>query len=62
MILAARPDLAELALEHPLDRVTPRTLTKPAQVARILARIRDVGYAVDAEETAAGWCCVAAPI
>lgn len=62
VVLSARPDLAELALSRPLDRLTPRTVVHPRGVSQSLSRIRDTGYAIERGESAVGWSCIAVPI
>jgi IclR family KDG regulon transcriptional repressor len=46
----------------PLERVTPQTLTRKAQVVRAIETARRVGYATDEEELAADLCCIGVPI
>jgi DNA-binding IclR family transcriptional regulator len=46
----------------PHERLTPRTITDPDQLADELARARDEGVALDLEERNVGTCAVAAPI
>lgn len=41
---------------------TPTTLTDPRAPERELAKVRRDGYALDREEYAVGFCCVAAPV
>lgn len=45
-----------------LDKLTPHTTVNPRQLREILARIREVGYAITLEETAIGVCGAASPI
>ena len=46
---------------HPLDPVTPHTITDRAQLEQELQLTRDQGYAMDNEEFALGLRCVAVP-
>lgn len=55
-------DEREMALSGPLPRRTARSLGTLAEVRRELAAIRDLGYALDREEAAAGVACVAVPV
>ncbi len=41
---------------------TPKTNTDPGQLRRVLAAVRERGYAVEDEESEAGMRCVAAPV
>jgi len=45
-----------------LERYTSNTITNPLRLTRELARVRELGYALDAEEITRGLVCVAAPI
>lgn len=62
--------LAAFLPEEELDRITagglapntPRTITDPQMLKLHLRMVREVGYAVDDEETFLGVRCVAAPI
>lgn len=45
-----------------LGRFTPFTSTDQEALAAELEHVRQVGYAVDREEFAPGFCCVAAPV
>ncbi len=47
---------------HPLDALTPNTITDPERLERELAEARQRGVAFDDEEHAAGLRCAAAPI
>lgn len=62
-LLAFQP---EAAIEHVvglgLCRHTAHTVTDPRRLRRELARVREVGYAVDNEEHEIGVRCVAAPV
>lgn len=45
-----------------LASYTPNTITDPDELARELDRVRADGHAVDREELAVDFCCVAAPV
>jgi acetyl-CoA synthetase len=45
-----------------LKPFTPHTITSPQELAAELERVRDDGFAVDREEMAENFCCIAAPI
>jgi IclR family acetate operon transcriptional repressor len=45
-----------------LQKFTPKTITTKEAFRRELARIRDLGYAIDDEEETSGCICVAAPV
>jgi len=63
VMLAHAPDAALAAfLEEPLAAPTPRTLSDAAAFRRELARVRDRGYAVSAEELETGFVAVGVPI
>jgi DNA-binding IclR family transcriptional regulator len=49
-------------LEQPHERLTPRTLTDPGELAVELQRVRSEGVAFDMEERNLGTCAVAAPV
>ena len=63
VLLAFRP-AAEIAehLAPPLGRFTERTITDLAEFGRVLARVRERGYATAVEELEAGLTAVAAPV
>ncbi|SCE99227.1 DNA-binding transcriptional regulator, IclR family [Micromonospora viridifaciens] len=62
-MLAYSPDDAvKLVVDHGLRRRTPRTITTAADLQVELARVRELGYAVDDVENEDGVRCVAAPI
>jgi DNA-binding IclR family transcriptional regulator len=52
----------ESLLSQPHERLTPRTITDPEELAAELRRVRDEGVAFDMEERNLGTCAVAAPI
>jgi DNA-binding IclR family transcriptional regulator len=45
-----------------LKSFTPHTITSPQELTAELERVRDDGFAVDREEWAENFCCIAAPI
>jgi DNA-binding IclR family transcriptional regulator len=47
---------------HGLTAFTARTITDEQRLDDELAAIRNRGFAVDDEEYAEGWCCIAAPV
>lgn len=62
-LVAASPELEEaLRRESVLASFTGTTITDPAEFGLELARARQNGYALDREEFAEGFCCVAAPV
>jgi DNA-binding IclR family transcriptional regulator len=62
LALAAPGIRAGYLANHPLEPLTDRTITSPAELDAEFDRIRERGYAIDEEEFAAGVACVAAPI
>lgn len=52
----------ERLLAVPHQRLTPRTITDPGELAAELERVRDEGVAFDIEERNLGTCAVAAPV
>jgi DNA-binding IclR family transcriptional regulator len=56
------PAFVEDYLAHPLQRITPRTLTDPAAVADVLARIREQGYAISRAELQGDNGSIAVPV
>lgn len=64
LFLAHMPPAKRAALieQMPRERLTPQTLTEPAELEAEFQRIRQVGYSVDAEEFIAGMVCVAVPV
>lgn len=63
-ILAYQPRavLEQWVAAQPLDALTPRSITDPEALLKHLATVRQLGYAVDDEETNEGVRCVAAPL
>lgn len=61
VLLAYDPEAAG-RLTGPLPRLTPRTISDPAQLAAELDRIRREGVAFDEEESQLGLSCVAAVV
>jgi DNA-binding IclR family transcriptional regulator len=64
LLLALAPEDARerYLAAHPLTRVTRATVTSRDALLREFDRIRDAGYASDAEEFHEGVCCLAAPL
>ena len=58
----ADKDLTAILEKRGLTRFTDATIDTPADLRAELARIRELGYALDDEEHAIGLRCVAAPI
>lgn len=62
-MLSLLPEHArERYVQRGLSAFTPATVTAPAPLLAELAEVRRQGYAVDREEFAIDFCCVAAPI
>lgn len=64
VLLASKEDaeVCELLQAKPFVRMTSNTVTDLDGLLKQLAVIREQGYAIDAEEVAAGFCCIAASI
>lgn len=64
LLLALAPaDARERYLAaNPLTRMTRHTITSRHELLRDFERIREAGYAIDAEEYHEGVCCFAAPL
>lgn len=63
LLAYARPGLrAEYLATHPLEPVTPQTITDPDEFASELDQILARGYSTDLEEFALDVACVAAPV
>jgi DNA-binding IclR family transcriptional regulator len=54
--------LIEEVLASPLRRITPFTVVAPGLLLQELARVREVGYAVESEQARAGYMSVAIPL
>jgi DNA-binding IclR family transcriptional regulator len=52
----------EILLSTPHERLTPKTITDPEELAAELRRVREEGLAFDIEERNIGTCAVAAPV
>jgi IclR family KDG regulon transcriptional repressor len=55
-------EMDELVAGLTFERLTPRTLTQPSKLKRELAKINQLGFAIDEEEAVTGARCIAAPI
>ena len=62
LLAFSAPTLLEEVLARPLERLTPSTVTAPGMLREQMRKIQSVGYAVELEETAIGYCSVAVPI
>ncbi|MBP2365157.1 IclR family transcriptional regulator [Pseudonocardia parietis] len=62
MLAYAPPGRLAAVVEAGLRRRTPRTVIAPGLLERELARIRELGVAVEHEESTLGIACVAAPV
>ncbi|SNR34800.1 transcriptional regulator, IclR family [Haloechinothrix alba] len=63
MLVSANPELAEvIRTESTLASFTGMTITDPKKFASEIDRIRTRGYAIDREEFAEDFCCIAAPV
>jgi DNA-binding IclR family transcriptional regulator len=63
MYAASMPEAdREHLLATPHERLTPRTITDPDELAAELTRVREQGVAFDIEERNLGTCAVAAPV
>jgi DNA-binding IclR family transcriptional regulator len=63
VLLAFGPrDLVEEVITSPLERRTPHTVSAPGLLLNELARARANGYAVEYEQTRAGYVSVAIPL
>ena len=56
------PDVLEEVMKAGLVARTPKSITNPAALLEALEEIRQVGYAIDDEESEVGMRCVAAPV
>ncbi|MCO1657309.1 IclR family transcriptional regulator [Pseudonocardia humida] len=63
VLLAFGPaDVLDEVLGMPLERVTPYTVVAPGLLRQELARARDLGYALEQEQTREGFVSVAIPL
>ncbi|MBE1537674.1 IclR family transcriptional regulator [Actinomadura algeriensis] len=62
LLAFARPELFAEIVREGLPRYTPHTLTSPELLRRALARTRERGFAVAAQEYSLGTVSVAAPV
>lgn len=62
LLAYSSPDLLDEVLGRPLDRLTPMTLVLPGVLRERIQRVREVGHAIEHEETAIGYCSVAVPL
>ena len=62
VLLAYDAGLAAQAAQGPLEAFTRRTLTTPAALRSALTKVREQGWAAEAEEHATGQSAIAAPI
>ena len=62
LLLAYNPAVAEQYLGKPLEKYTPRTLTKRADLEQKFESIRRAGYSINDEEWVEGVCGVSAPV
>lgn len=63
LLAFAEPNVRERYLStHPIDVLTPRTITNPKRLAAELDRVRNQGYATEEEEFAEGVACIAVPV
>ncbi|MFP5336710.1 MAG: IclR family transcriptional regulator [Actinomycetes bacterium] len=62
VLLAHAPPEVHISVMAHLPRLTPHTITSPAQLRDQLARVRRDGYAVTSEEMTLGACSIAVPV
>lgn len=62
LLAHSSPELLNSVLATGLRRLTPYTVTMPAQLTKALAQVRVAGYAKEFEETRRGYLSVAAPV
>jgi DNA-binding IclR family transcriptional regulator len=58
----ASQDLQRQVIERPMPAHTPNTITTVAAYEEELAKVRELGYALDLEEFEEGLRCIAAPV
>lgn len=61
-LAAASPELEEVLRRDKLSAFTPNTINDSGQLTAELSQIRHNGFAIDREEYAEAFCCIAAPI
>jgi len=54
--------LSAMLAARPLERRTPRSITRKPELLRALDAVRRQGYATDEEELASDLCCIAVPV
>jgi DNA-binding IclR family transcriptional regulator len=59
LVLLDRPDLVERATRNGIPRWTPRSPATRLELAAALRQARDLGAAVETEQSTVGWRCVA---
>ncbi|MFH8337123.1 IclR family transcriptional regulator [Streptomyces sp. AM6-12] len=62
IIAFSAPEARKRALDGPLDSLTGRTVTEPAELTAQLERAQDVGYALESQESTLGDAGIAAPV
>lgn len=62
LLAALDPEAMAAFLRRPLERRTPRSLTRKTELMKAIAATRSQGYGTDEEELAADMCCVAVPV
>jgi len=62
LLASLDPEALAMFLRRPLERRTPRSLTRKADVLKAIQATREQGYGTDEEELAADMCCVAVPV
>ena len=62
MLAFAAPAVVAEVIKEGLVARTPKTLTDPDALLRLLDETRTAGYAIDDEESEAGMRCIAAPV
>lgn len=58
----AQDSLAAQLAAGPLERRTPRSITRKPELLRELVAVRGQGFAIDEEELASDLCCIAVPV
>lgn len=62
LAFAERAERERYLAVHPLEKLTPNTITNPELFDRELARVAENGYATEIEEFAVGVACISVPI